>query len=75
MAKKKKLYDVYFMPTQPMVICVEATSKEEAKRLVAEDDGELLDYKTVMERFSNALEWNEEWKVTGVDYLDDVDEE
>ena len=75
MAKKKKLYDVYFMPTQPMVICVEATSKEEAKRLVTEDDGELLDYKTVMERFSNALEWNEEWKVTDVEYLDDVDEE
>ena len=71
---KKKLYDVYFMPTQPMVICVEASSKEEAKRLVAEDDGELLDYKTVMDRFSNALEWNEEWKVTSVDYLEDVEE-
>lgn len=75
MAKKKKLYDVYFMPTQPMVICVEATSKAEAKRLVAEDGGELLDYKTVMDRFSNALEWNEEWKVTGVEYLDDADDD
>lgn len=75
MAKKKKLYDVYFMPTQPMIICVEATSKEEAKRLVVEDDGELLDRATAIERFSNALERNEEWKVTDVEYLDDVDEE
>ena len=65
----KKLYDVYFMPTQPMVICVEAESEEEAERLVAEDDGTLLDREEVMRRFSNALEWNEEWKVIGVDYL------
>ena len=75
MAKKKKLYVVYFMPTQPMVICVEATSKEEAKRLIANDDGTLLGRKEVMQRFSNALEWNEEWKVTDVEYLDDADEE
>ena len=69
----KKLYDVYFMPTQPMVICVEAESEDEAKRLVAEDDGTLLDYKTIMTCFSDALEWNEEWAVTDVDYLEDLE--
>ena len=71
----KKLYDVYFMPTQPMVICVEAESKEEAKRIIEEDDGELLDYEEAMNRFSNALEWNESWKVVDVEELDEDDED
>lgn len=67
----RKLYDVYFMPTQPMVICVEAESEEEAERLVAEDDGTLLDREELMRRFSNALEWNEEWEVTNVECVDE----
>lgn len=71
----KKLYDVYFLPTQPMVICVEAESEEEARRLVEEDCGELLDGEEVMMRFSNALEWNESWNVVGVDELEDCDDE
>ena len=73
MAKKKKLYDVYFMPTQPMVICVEAESEEEAKRLVAEDDGTLISREEALMRFGNALGWNEEWEVTDIVYLDDAE--
>ena len=69
----RKLYDVYFMPTQPMVICVEAESEEEAKRLVAEDDGALIDREEALMRFGNALDWNEEWEVTDVVYLDDAE--
>lgn len=71
----KKLYDVYFLPTQPMVICVEAESEEEARRLVEEDCGELLDGEEAMMRFSNALEWNESWNVVGVDELEDCEDE
>ena len=62
----KKLYDVYFLPTQPMVICVEAESEEEARRIIEEDDGELLDERQVKMRFSSSLEWNEGWNVTNV---------
>lgn len=72
---KKKLYDVYFMPTQPVVICVEAESKEEAMRIVEEDDGELLDNEEAIRRFSNALEWNESWEVVDVEELDENDDE
>lgn len=72
----KKLYDVYFMPTQPMIICVEADSEEEAIRIVAEDDGTLLDREEAMQRFGSALEWNESWNVVGVEELEDcVDED
>ena len=71
----KKLFDVYFLPTQPMVICVEAESEEEAKRLVEEDCGELLDGEEAMMRFSNALEWNESWNVVGVDELDESEDD
>lgn len=71
----KKLYDVYFMPTQPMIICVEADSEEEAKRIVAEDDGELLDREEAMQRFGNALEWNEEWNVVGVEELGESEDD
>ena len=71
----KKLYDVYFLPTQPMVICVEAESEEEAKRIVEEDDGELLDNKEAMIRFSSALEWNDEWNVVDVEEIDNCDDE
>lgn len=67
----KKLYDVYFLPTQPMVICVEAESEEEARRIIEEDDGELLDNKEAMIRFCSALEWNEEWNVTDVVEVDE----
>ena len=72
----KKLYDVYFMPTQPMIICVEADSEEEARRIVAEDDGTLLDNYEAAQRFASALEWNESWNVVGVEELEDcVDED
>lgn len=75
----KKLYDVYFLPTQPMVICVKAESEEEARRLVEEDDGILLDNYEAVQRFSSALEWNESWNVVDVEELeeseDDEDEE
>lgn len=71
----KNLYDVYFMPTQPMVICVEAENEEEAKRIIEEDDGELLNRKEALERFSNALEWNEEWKVVDVDELNEREDD
>lgn len=67
----KKLYDVYFLPTQPMVICVEAESEEEARRIVEEDDGELLDNKEAMIRFCSSLEWNEEWNVVDVEEVDE----
>ena len=67
----KKLYDVYFLPTQPMVICVEAESEEEARRIIEEDDGELLDNKEAMNRFCSALEWNEEWNVVDVEEVDE----
>ena len=71
----KKLYDVYFMPTQPMVICVEAESEEEARRLVEEDDGTLLDNYEAAQRFESALEWNESWNVVDVEELEDCDDE
>ena len=67
----KKLYDVYFLPTQSMCICVEAESEEEAMQIVAEDDGTLLDRNEAMTRFSSMLEWNEGWEVVGVEELDE----
>lgn len=67
----KKLYDVCFLPMQPMVICVEAESAEEAKRLIEDDDGTLLDDKEARERFANSLEWNDGWNVTNVEEVDD----
>lgn len=71
----KKLYDVYFLPTQPMVICVEAESEEEAIKIVEEDGGELLYYEEVMRRFGNSLEWNEGWNVTEVEEIDDEEDD
>lgn len=67
----KKLYDVYFLPTQPMVICVEAESEEEARRIIEKDDGTLLDIKEAINRFSSSLEWNEEWNVVDVEEIED----
>ena len=65
------LFDVYFKPTYPMVACVEADSKEEAERLVREDDGTLYDTDTLLEKFYDSLAWNEYFIVDRVEKVDD----
>ena len=65
------IYDVYFMPVEPMVIAVEADSPEEAADMVQWDDGEILDKNTLVDRFLSSLEWNDEYEITGVYEVDD----
>lgn len=60
------LYDVYFKSQTPMVIAVEASSPEEAKRLIENCEGNILDRKELINRFLSSLEYDDGFEVTDV---------
>lgn len=65
------LYDVYFKPTFPMIICVEAENEEEAEAIIKEDDGTILDKETLINKFIDSLDWNEYFTVDRVEKVDE----
>lgn len=64
------IYDVYFKPQAPMVIAVEASSPEEAKKMIENDEGDILDRKELVNRFLGSLECDYGFKVTDVVEVD-----
>lgn len=65
------IYDVYFKPQAPMVIAVEASSPEEAKKMIENDEGDILDRKELVNRFLGSLECDYSFKVTDVVEVDE----
>lgn len=65
------IYDVYFKPQAPMVIAVEASSPEEAKKMIENDEGDILDRKELVIRFLSSLECGDSLKVTDVVKIDE----
>lgn len=65
------IYDVYFKPQAPMVIAVEASSPEEAKKLIENDEGDILDRKELVNRFLSSLECGDGFEVTDVVEIDE----
>lgn len=65
------LYDIYFKPQAPMVIAVEASSPEEARKLIEDDNGDILNRKELVNRFLSSLEYGEGFEVTDVVEVDE----
>ena len=64
------IYDVYFKPQAPMVIAVEASSPEEAKKLIENDNGDILGRNELVNRFLSSLEFDYGFEVTDVVEID-----
>lgn len=64
------LYDIYFKPQAPMVIAVEASSPEEARKLIENDNGNILNRTELVNRFLSSLEFDYGFEVTDVVEID-----